>query len=210
MKLNNIFTLILGLALLPSCIEHEVIPPPTPVVELECSFGGVFNGEEYSFSQFAGIECEPAQEKLITPAPQASRVTYFSTIRGANVLDLIQLNIGELLFQPTANSSNPTLNEFEAFFKSDTEPDFKADSKDGVEIVYRDESGRVWYSSPVDSLNEQFFKFTSLELDSDENGDFMLFTANFSCNLYLYDEETEEPIDTIAVENAVYRNHFKR
>ncbi|MEY3238052.1 MAG: hypothetical protein RI883_2153, partial [Bacteroidota bacterium] len=41
-------TLVFGLS---SCIEHEVIPAPVPMVDLSCHFNGVVNGSNLELTE---------------------------------------------------------------------------------------------------------------------------------------------------------------
>lgn len=208
-------TLILGAILsFSSCVEHEVIPPPNPKVELDCSFTAVIDSQEVSFdSSGDGFVCESTQEKNILPAPQPSSVKYFSTLRSTVNMTMIQLNYGRLLFQPKDDSQTPTIDEFESFFLSESKPDYSKNAHNGVEILYRTQNGEVWRSIENDSLGPQTFEFTSFNLETDPEAEYMKYTAIFSCYLYLFEPEDtdyEEPLDTMRLENGIYQNHVKR
>jgi len=73
MKYFNLVVAISLLLVFNSCIEHEVIPPPKPVVELECSFTATVDGTPYSLvMDVNGMYCESTKSKEINPSPQPS------------------------------------------------------------------------------------------------------------------------------------------
>ncbi|MEX1192470.1 MAG: hypothetical protein WEA99_10895 [Brumimicrobium sp.] len=206
MKVFKYLTILLGFSVLFSCVEHEVIPPPKPEVELNSSFSALFQGSEYELIQdIDGYYCEPTQAKELLPTPQPSTVTYYSAIKSDAEMDYIQIGLGQLSFNADA-SIDPSLEQFTAFFNSNTTPDFSLDAEEGVEIVFRDGSGNVWKTSE-DSTEPQEFTFTSFNQESDESGDYMKFVANFSASLY---DDIADPEDTIVLENAVFEGHFKK
>lgn len=206
MKNFSIFTIVVLTFGVQSCVEHEVIPPPKPEVELECSFNATIDSNEYELIEdIDGFYCDPAQEKILLPNPQPSSVKYIAAVRSGEQLDYIQLKIGKLLFNADL-SPDPTEEDFETFFSANPNPGYSIDAEDGVQIAFRDNAGNVWMSSP-DSQDLLIFDFSSLEYASDEEGDYMKFIASFSCNLY---DNIEDPTDTVVVENAIYKGYFKR
>ena len=206
MKKLIILTFVIVVFGFQSCVEHEVIPPPKPEVEFECSFSATIDSNDYELVEdIDGFYCDPAQEKILLPNPQPSSVKYLAAIRSGEQADYIQLKIGKLLFSADL-SPDPDEEAFENFFLANPNPDYSIDSEDGVQIAFRDNAGNVWMSTP-DSEDLLIFDFSSLEYESDEEGDYMKFIASFSCNLY---DDIEEPTDTVVVENAIYKGYFKR
>lgn len=206
MKYFKILSVLLATTVLFSCVEHEVIPPPKEEVELNSSFSTMLEGIEYELIQDVdGYYCDPTQAKEILPTPQPSTVTYYSAMKSDAELGFIQIGIGKLNFNADANI-NPTVEQFSTFFNSNTDPVYSLDADDGVEIVFRDGSGDIWMSYE-DSGAPQDFTFTSLVQESDEQGDYLKFVANFSLELY---DDIDNPTDTILMENAVFEGYFKR
>ena len=197
---------LVGIAILASCIEHEVIPPPKPEVDLTASFSGQLEGSNYELIQDVnGYYCEATQAKEILPTPQPSTVTYYSAIKSDSQLDFIQIGIGKLNFNAD-NSIDPSVEQFTSFFNSNTSPDYSLDAESGVEIVFRDGQGNVWRS--MEGTGEpQDFQFTSLTQESDENGDYMKFTAQFNVSLF---DDIQNPTDTIVFENAIFEGYFQK
>lgn len=206
MKYYKILSVLLVSTVLFSCVEHEVIPPPKEEVELNSSFTAMLEGVEYELIQDVdGYYCDPTQAKEILPTPQPSTVTYYSAMKSDAELGFIQIGIGKLNFNADANI-NPTVEQFSTFFNSNTGPDYSLDAEEGVEVIFRDGNGDVW-TSYEDSGEPQDFTFTSLTQESDEQGDYMKFVANFSLELY---DDLDTPTDTILIENAVFEGYFKK
>ena len=206
MKYFGMLTFVITLLGTQSCVEHEVIPPPKPEVDLECSFSATIDSNSYELIEdINGFFCDPAQEKILLPNPQPSSVKYLAAIRSGQQLDYIQVKIGRLFFSADI-SPDPSEGDFESFFMANASPDYSVDADNGVQVTFRDNSGNVWMSSP-NSQDFLAFDFTSLELESDEEGEYMKFIASFSCNLY---DDIEEPTDTVLIENAIYKGYFKR
>ncbi|MDX1651022.1 MAG: hypothetical protein R3277_00910 [Brumimicrobium sp.] len=206
MNFSKSLIVLSGIFLLFSCVEHEVIPPPKPEVDLSCSFSALLEGNQYELIQDVnGYYCNATQAKEILPTPQPSKITYYSEIKSDTQLDFVQIGIGKLAFNAD-NSIDPSVEQFSAFFNSNTNPAFSAGAVAGVEIVFRDGSGNIWMTKE-DSGEPQSFTFSSLVQESDEEGDYMKFTANFSASLY---DDLTQPTDTIVIENAVFKGYFKR
>lgn len=206
MKYYKILSVLVASTVLYSCVEHEVIPPPKDEVELKCSFSAVLEGLEYEL--VGGVDsyyCNPSQAKEILPTPQPSTVTYYSAIKSDAALGFIQIGIGKLNFNADADI-DPPVEQFSTFFNSNTDPEYSLEAEDGVEIIFRDGSGDIW-TSYQDSGETQDFTFSSLTQESDEQGDYMKFVANFNLNLY---DDLDDPTDTIRIENAVFEGYFKR
>ncbi len=197
---------LFGVAVIASCVEHEVIPPPKEEVDLTCSFSATIEGDDYELIQDVnGYYCNPTQAKEILPTPQPSNVKYFSEIRSDAQLDFLKIGLGSLSFNADEDI-DPTVEQFTAFFNSNTLPDFDENADEGIEIVFRDGQGTVWTS--MDTTNEvQNFEFTSLVQESDEEGDYMKFTATFNVSLF---DDLEQPTDTLLIENGVYSGYFER
>ncbi|PHR50090.1 MAG: hypothetical protein COA32_02850 [Fluviicola sp.] len=206
MKFYKTLSVFLLGTVLFSCIEHEVIPPPKEEVELNSSFSATLEGSQYELIQDVnGYYCEPTQAKEILPTPQLSTVTYYSAMKSNAALDFIQIGIGKLNFNADS-SIDPSVEQFTTFFNSNTNPPYSFEAENGVEVVFRDGSGNVWRSYQ-DSGAPQDFTFTSLVQESDEEGDYMKFVANFSLELY---DDIDNPTDTILMENAVFEGYFKK
>src|SRR5690554_7078356 len=87
MKQFTGLSFILGMFMFTSCIKHEVIPPPTPEVDLPASFTASLQGSSYEIiKDVNGYYCDATQAKEILPTPQPSKIIYFSSIDRKSVV----------------------------------------------------------------------------------------------------------------------------
>lgn len=210
MKYINAISIILGLAVISSCVKHEVIPKPDNSITLPVSFTGKINGANYEIIEdIDGFYCKPSQTKTIVSSPNSSSIVYQSELKTDQKQDKIEVRVGKLKFI-SSNNNTPSVEEFNEFFEDDLpEPiTYKFGADDGVEIVYRDGFGTIWTTSETSGL-PQNFEFTHLEKASDDDGSYMAFVAKFSASLYnnLMDEELS---DTLEIQNATFEGYFKR
>ncbi len=206
MKMKHLLiTIIIGFSI-TSCIEHEVIPPPKVKVDLDCSFVGTLQGSNYTLvAGVGGFFCDATRAKEILPNPQPSNARYYAAIRSNEQMDFFQVKMGSVLFNAEAGP-DPSVEQFGEFFAENPTPEFKKEAHNGVEIVYRDSQGNVFFSKEDDNTFQSFF-LTSVSQESDEEGDYLKFTANFTCNLY---DDPDNPSDTVKVEDGIYIGYFER
>lgn len=202
-------------SLFSSCIEHEVIPPPTNKVDLNSSLVGYVNGTQFELTQNVnGYKATTSDTTVILASPALSKVIYSSTIYSAQNSQSLTLTFGTLDFDATANTE-PTLAMFNDWhmINSGTPILFKdqatmvAQSVDGVQVTYTDNTGKVWYSRETDP--GQVANFTILKQASDGTGDYSLFEATFSCKVWYVDPQTSAAT-SLDITNAKYRAWFKR
>ena len=204
----SIAALLFGGLALTSCIEHEVIPAPTPTVDLKCSFDGVVNGTDVHLMQFIdGYDCTPTKAKYLLPAPQWSTAVYYSEISSAASPVSFKIGMGSVAWD-ASTTSDPTLALFNDFFTSNLTPNFSNVAVSGIEVSYRDAAGRTWVSHD-NSVNAQNASFTGISQESDETGDYSKFTCNFNCYVYYQDPGTLL-WDSIQIQNAAFKGWFKR
>lgn len=209
--------LIIGIAsfAITSCIEHEVIPPPEPTVDLYAHFYGEVNGAPVEFTEnvlgYANL-CTSA--KYILPPPDFSDAVYFAEMSSSQIATSVKIGMGSAIWDASL-SNEPTLATFNAFFQSNLFPNFSNDGLQGFEAIYRDGTGRVWKSSET-SVNPQDVEFTGVVQESDNAGDYSKFICNFDCWMYSLHPDSlalNPPViqlDSIHMENAVYEGWFKR
>lgn len=208
MKYLTGLLIVFALGLLSSCIKHEIIPPPSPEVDLPASFIGSLNGATYEIiKDVDGYFCKATQAKELLPTPQLSTVTYYSSLQSESKIDFLQIGIGKLEFNADYNI-DPSLEGFTSFFMDNMTQNFSAGAESGVEIVFRDSQGKIWISDP--DLPNQFV-FTDLSQESDEEGDYMKFTAKFSTVLSLDVDENDPDFGaTIQFENGIFEGYFEK
>ncbi|MES2798829.1 MAG: hypothetical protein V4638_02330 [Bacteroidota bacterium] len=194
--------------ILPSCIKHEIIPPPEPVIELTCNFYGVVNGTDVELTQNVnGYDNLPTKEKIILSAPQLSSATYYARMGSAQSQRYVQVGLGSIQWDASA-VNDPSLTQFNDFFLAATTPPFSDGAVAGFEFEYRDANGKIWNSHAVNP-NAQAVAFTNIVQESDAAGDYSKFQCNFSC--YVYNQDVVTLLwDSIPVQNATLKAWFKR
>lgn len=203
-------SIIIGIAMLSSCIKHEVIPAPTPRVDLPASFTASLNGFGYEIiKDVDGYSCKASQAKELLPTPQLSNMIYYSSLQSQEKLDFIQIGIGKLKFNADHNL-DPSLVAFKDFFADNPTRNFSNSAEDGVEIIFRDGNGKIWKSD--ESIPGQSFEFTEVVQESDEFGDYLKFTAKFNAVLVFDIADVDHPDygSITTIENATFQGYFKR
>lgn len=202
-------------SLISSCIEHEVIPPPTNKVDLNASFIGYINGTQVELTQnvnnYLGFALDT---QIVNVAPIMSKVIYTSGIASMANLQNISISFGSLEWDATG-STTPTLPMFNDFHmtNSGNPVPFKdvatlaTNSINGVQVSYTDNTGKFWISRETDP--GQTANFTILKQASDGTGDYSLFEVTFSCKVWYVDPQTLAE-ESIQINNAKLRSWFKR
>ena len=213
--LGFIATVFLGF-MMNSCIKHEVIPAPIATVDLNASFESVINGTDVEWTQnVEGYKATAKTYAVYLPSPQLSRKIFQSEISSVYSEQSINLTFGSLTWD-VASNIEPTLSMFNNYhsYNSDAPIVFKnysslstLPSMLGVEVEYIDNNGVSWISRESD-IN-QFAKFTILDQDSDNTGDYSLFLCEFSCKVWRINPQTLLD-ESIIINNAKYTAWFKR
>lgn len=206
---------VFGSLFLAGCPKHEIIPAPTPKVELESHFIGIVNGTQIELTQNVdGYYLDATKVKYILPSPTPSKAIYYADMKSAQTLVSIKVGLGSATFDGSASGGDPSLSVFNSFFTSNTTPTYASMADGGFEVVYRDGSGAVWTSDPAQT--PQDVVFTNIVQESDGSGDYSKFTCTFNCNVYreIPDTSTPNPNDSITlslpIQNAVLKGWFKR
>jgi len=213
--LGFVATIFLGF-MMNSCIKHEVIPAPIATVDLNSSFEAVINGTDVEWTQnVEGYKSYTNTSSIYLPSPQLSRKIFESEMSSFYSEQAINLTFGSLTWDVSSNIE-PTLSMFNNFhtYNSDSPISFKnyssastLPSMVGVQVEYLDNNGVSWISRESDP--GQFAKFTILDQDSDNTGDYSLFLCEFSCNVWRINPQTQLD-ESITINTAKYTAWFKR
>lgn len=204
------FALILGLGF--GCVKHEVVPAPINSVELKTHFNGTINGTDIEFTDdvdgFNGTDSQDIN--ILAGTSNKSSVKYYCDMNSNLNSNSMKVGIGKILFDASA-VEKPTLNEFNDFFAAKTSTDvyFSDLADDGFIVYYRDSYGNTW-TSKQNSVNTQSVKFTKITNQSDDTGDYSLFSVDFSCHVYRTKSVTPLEIDSLRIDNATMEGWFKR
>lgn len=211
MKYVSLILSLSALIIVASCAKPEVIPAPDNSIEYRAHFKGKVNGAEIEFTEHVeDFFCET--EKYIDTIPgmpnsDSSFCIYFSQIKSENtaIKQSVAVGLGWLEFLPSITSS-PALNQFTEFFEESSTYDFVTLAEEGAQVVYIDETGKVWTSE--DGGAGETFEIIEMEQVSDDTGDYLVFKAEFTCQLYFYDANANQ--ESITIQDAVYEGVFKR
>lgn len=196
---------ILGLS---SCIEHEVIPAPTPKVELEAHFIGIIGGAEIEFTEnvlgyyntsFADLYVFQSESKAV----------YRSQMMSDQMANFISVGHGPIYYDGT-NVGEPTLAQFNNFFSDpgNQTPAFSNTGLSGMFVRYSDGNGRIWASDSTGTTTN--IEYVNYKQGSDDTGDYHMFELHFNCMLYSEDPLNPGTIDSMTCQNAVYNGWYKR
>ncbi len=198
-------TLVFGVS---SCIKHEVIPAPVPMVDLSCHFIGTVNGTTVELTEnVLGYYCTTSKAKILLPSPSLSSASYFSQMLSSSTPVSAKIALGSVMWD-AATAIDPDVAAFNAFHGSNLTPNFSTLGATGFEFSYRDGTGVTWTSKP-NSVNFQDVTFSSIVQESDTSGDYSKFKCNFECYVYHTDAVTLV-LDSIHVQGAQYEAWFKR
>lgn len=209
--------LLIGISsfVLSSCIDHEVIPPPEPSVELYAHFYGEVNGAPIEFTEnVLGYANNTTSAKLILASPSNSEAIYFAEMSSIQIATSIKIGMGSALWNSSL-SAEPTLATFNTFFQSNLFPNYSNGGANGFVSIYRDGSGREWESSQ-NSTNVQNVEFTGVLQESDNNGDYSKFICEFDCWMYSLHPDSLAlvppviQLDSLHLVNGLYEGWFKR
>ena len=207
LKIAIVATLAIVFAM-SSCIKHEVIPAPVPMVDLNCHFIGSINGTNVELTEnVLGYYCTTSKAKILLPSPSLSSASYFSEMLSSSTPVSIKIALGSVVWD-ASTAIDPDVAAFNAFHGSNLTPNFSATGTAGFEFSYRDGTGVTW-TSKSNSVNFQDVTFSNILQESDTSGDYSKFTCNFECYVYHTDAVTLI-LDSIHVQAAEYEAWFKR
>ena len=204
----GIFALLALLFTLESCIEHEVIPAPVPMVDLSCNFLGTINGTTLELTEnVAGYIGTSTKNLNILPPPATSSAAYNFEMSSSSSMNSIKVVLGSVLWNSSVSGS-PDLATFNSFHASNTSPAFSTSGTSGFEVSYRDGNGIIW-TSKQNSPNPQNAIFSGIIQESDTLGDYSKFTCNFNC--YVYHQNAVTLLwDSLYIQNGILKGWFER
>jgi len=199
------FLFLFGSVFLAGCPEHEIIPAPTPKVDLSAHFTGKINGTDTEITQnVEGYFLETTKAKIILPSPQPSSAVYYADFKSDQSLVSIKIALGSIQWDASL-AGDPALTQFNDFFNATLTPSYSTAAAAGFEVTYRDGFGNVWTSKQADP--PQNVLFSNIVQESDNLGDYSKFTCSFDCTLY----RTVGPDTfTLPIQNAVFKGWFER
>lgn len=205
--------LVLSLA---SCIKHEVIPAPVPMVDLYAHFIGDFTTDAGTATielteNVLGYTNKSEKAKVILPPPSFSSAVYYSEMSSTQAATMIKVGMGSV-FWDAASEADPSLTAFNNFFINNDLPSYANNASNGFEVTYRDGYGAVW-KSDQNSVHVQDVVFSDIVQESDSTGDYSLFKCEFNCWVYrtYYDVGLGMDVtDSVRITDAIYSGWFRR
>lgn len=194
-----------------SCIKHEVIPPPVPMVDLEAYFIGTIDGATIELTEnVLGYTNSSEKSKIILPPPSFSKAVYYSKMASASIPTSIKVGLGSVIWD-ASSEPDPALAPFNNFMLSNANPNYSNGGAAGFEVIYRDGFGNEWTSKET-GFGNQDVEFVDIVQESDSTGDYSMFTCNFNCYVYRsYDDGTGTIVtDSTNIQDATYIGWFKR
>lgn len=211
------FIALFGLGfVLASCIKHEVIPAPTPTVDLDASFSGTVNNTTTEFTtNVLDYENTSYKVKVIQPPGGNSTAVYYSEMQSPSQTQSIAIGLGSIIFD-SGVAADPPLALFEPFFPANDAPAYSNNGASGFEVVYTDAASRVWKSNEASTYPGATANFTGIHVESDESGDYSKFICTFDCYVYSLNPDSlalmppVAHVDSFLIEDGVYNGWFKR
>jgi len=89
-----------------------------------------------------------------------------------------------VIIRDAASGPFPSVNQFRVYFESmlNVSLPFSDNANQGIMLEWRDANNQLWKTSETSPLPQSFI-FTSISQESDEEGDYVKFTASFFSNL---------------------------
>lgn len=206
----GIISLLLG-----SCVDHEIIPAPTPEVDKYSYFIGTVNGATFEFTEnVLGYVNTSVKSQIILPPPSFSSAVYFSQMSSPQAGPSIKIGLGSIVWDASLNAS-PGVAAFNVFFTDNDLPLYSNSGTAGFVATFRDGTGREWESNEA-STNIQTVEFVNITQESDETGDYSSFTCNFECTAYSLNPDSLAllppvlHLDSINIQNGMYTGWFQR
>lgn len=200
MKKLLILSGVVGLVSLVACEDHEIIPPPVPIVDLKCACDAVIDDSAVEYTD----TCRYFSAKSIVSGG-LSKAAYSTTIQRSNLVQGMKIEICSLEWTDDG-SNTPTLEQWQTYFDANMSPNYTTGTiTNGVKIWWTDPNNKVWVSD-TGGICFSNFNFVSMIQDSDTTGDYMLFEASFNCKL----KNSDYTPDSIkCLENGYVKSAFR-
>lgn len=208
------FLVVTSSLFLAGCPKHEVIPAPTPKVDLKSRFVGEINGTDVEWTQNVdGYYLNPTKTKVINSGSTLSTAVYSSEMMSDTEGKAdIRVSLGLLSWDATIEE-DPTLAIFNSYFKSLTQKPMKAGADGGFEVVYTDATGKVRKSDPTRPNSPTYYlEFFQNSQVSDASGDYAKFKCSSTSAFYVYYRRpvVDTIVDSILINIGEFTGWFKR
>ena len=207
----TILTIGVFIFLSTSCTKHEIIPAPTPKVDLLAHFEGVIGGQFIEYTE--NVDGYNGLSEIATQSSSGiNNAQYFFSMQSPSSIPCIQIGLGSMIWNSASGTTVPDLTLFNSFFSSNDTPPYTDDAISGFEVTYHSLSGRDFESKGF-SVNSQNVVYNGVVQESDATGDYSKFVCSFDCYIYntVVDPVTlDETTDSLLVEQAIYTGWYQR
>ncbi|MBD3636213.1 MAG: hypothetical protein HUJ25_02635 [Crocinitomicaceae bacterium] len=205
MKKTLTIGVIAGLVFLVSCTDHEVIPPPVPLVDLDCLCEGTVTTQNGDSTISYSDTCTYSSTKTINTG-SLSNAEYNTQVWNSGMNQKVELEMRSLYWSDDG-SNNPTSTDWQAYFNGNMNPNYAPTAgDDGVVVRWTDPNGRVW-TSDTGQVCLSSFTYNLFTYDSDTTGEYMEFDAVFHARLLNSDIT---PDSSICIKNFHMKSAFRR
>lgn len=175
---------LVALVAMFSCTDHEIIPPPVPLVDIDCLCEGTIETMTGDSTFTYDDTCTYSSTKTIS-STSLSDAQYQTQILGPGMSLGYEIEMRNLYWSDDG-SNNPTSTDWQAFFNNavTNPPAYSTDPvDDGVVIRWTDPNGIVWESDTTLGCVSNF-TYNLFQYDSDTTGEYMEFDAVFNCRMH--------------------------
>ena len=176
MKKTLITGAIAGVVLMiTSCTDHQVIPPPVPLVDLACLCEGTITTQNGDSSITYNDTCTFSSTKTINTG-SLSNAEYQTQIQGAGMTSGFEVEMRSLYWNDDG-SNNPSSTDWQAYFNGNMNPGYSpTQAEDGLVVRWTDPNGKIWVSD-TGQVCLSNFTYNLFTYDSDTTGEYMEFDA---------------------------------
>lgn len=183
MKKTIISGSLVAIVAMFSCTDHEVIPPPVPLVDIDCLCEGTITGMAGDSSLTYDDTCTYSSTKTIS-STTLSDAQYQTQVLGPGMSPGFEIEMRNLMWSDDG-SNNPSSTDWQAFFNNSVtnSPEYSTNTNDnGVVIRWTDPNGKLWVSDTTLGCISNF-TYNLFTYDSDTTGEYMEFDAVFNCRM---------------------------
>lgn len=169
-----------------SCTDHEVIPPPVPLVDLGCLCEGTIQTATGDTTFMYDDSCTFSSTKTISTVT-LSNAEYQTQIRNASLTRGMEIQMGSIRWTDDG-SNNPTSADWQAYFDNavTNSPGFYPSANgagDGIILKWTDPNGKIWTSDTTSGCTITNFTYNLFTYDKDTTGEYMEFDAVFNVRM---------------------------
>jgi hypothetical protein len=174
---------LIAVIAMASCTDHEIIPPPVPLVSLDCLCEGSIETMTGDSSLTYNDTCTYSSTKTISTTT-LSDAQYQTQALNSGMNQGFELEMRNLYWTDDG-SNRPTSTDWQAFFNNSvtSSPDYSTNPvDDGIVVRWTDPNGNVWVSdTTLDCVSN--FTYNLFTYDADTTGEYMQFDAVFNCRM---------------------------